>query len=142
MFTWFGTIFSLGDPAFLCTSLINWFRRTQFISTPSRHAIVSVLLIKAGCQNETSGTHVFIDVKSRHFYEKTLFYSACNCNKFILKKSHNHLSKSTTVYYLLRIKRTVILEKKYVTFSSGGQTKLSVINRCPPSGDPNCTLLV
>ena len=70
----------------------------------------------------------------------------CNCNKFILKKSHNHLSKSTIVFYLLRIKRAVILERKYVAFSSGGQTKVSVIKGCSPSGDPlytkNCTLLV
>ena len=139
MFTWFWTIFSLGAPAFLCTSLINWFRRTQFIRTPRRHAIVSVLLRQAAKMKRQG--HMFLSMWKATFLRENIVLF-CNCNKFILKKSDNHLSKSTTVYYLLRIKRAVILEKKYVTFSSGGQTRLSVIKGCPPSRVPNCTRLV
>ena len=142
VFKWFWTIFSLGAPAFLCKSLIYWFRTTRFISTPKRHAIVSVLLKQAA--RNVGDTCIYRCEKQTFLRENIVLF--CDCNKFILKKSHNPLSKSTIVYYLLRIKRAVILEKKYVAFSSGGQTKVSVIKECSPSGDPlytkNCTLLV
>ena len=141
MFQWFWTIFSLVAPAFLCKSLIYWFRRTQFISTPKRHAIVSVLL-KQAARMKRQG-HMFLSMWKADIFTRNLVLF-CNCNKFILKKSHNPLSNSTIVYYLLRIKRAVILEKKICGLFIG--RKLSVIKWCSPSRDPlytkNCTLLV
>ena len=46
---------------------------------------------------------------------------------FVLKKSHNHLSKSTIVHYLLRIWRGVILEKICGLFIRKDET---VRNKC------------
>ena len=108
VFKWFWTIFSLGAPAFLCKSLIYWFRTTRFISTPKRHAIVSVLLKQAA---RNVGDTCFYRCEKQTFLRENIVLF-CDCNKFILKKSHNPLSKSTIVYYLLRIKRAVILENK------------------------------
>ena len=54
---------------------------------------------------------------------------------FVLKKSHNHLSKST-IYSPLPFKNLARRDlRKNVAFLSG-KTKLSVINVCPYSGVP------
>ena len=44
----------------LCNSLINWFRRTRFIRTPRRHAIVSALL-KQAARMKRQG-HMFLSM--------------------------------------------------------------------------------
>ena len=92
------------------------------------------VLVKQALRKKGRVTCFIADVnttESRLFLrENDVLFLNCNhwYNKFILEKSHNHLSKFVIFHYLLRIKRASNLKKIYIALSSG-QTKLPVINR-------------
>ena len=77
------------------------------------------VLVKQALRKKGRVTCFIADVnttESRHFLrENDVLFLNCNhwYNKFILEKSHNHLSKFVIFHYLLRIKRASNL-KKYI----------------------------
>ena len=88
------------------------------------HALMSVL-VKQALRKKGRVICFIADVnttESRHFLRKNdVLFLNCNYwyNKFILEKSHNHLSKFVMFHYLLRIKGTSDFRKKYIAFLSG-----------------------